>query len=125
MVRMHRKAACVPEFPGDEFNLFFYGYESQDAIREAFGELKAQLEKQVIILPNGRKMALSISGGVSWYPENSTDPAELKKYADFAMYRVKKTQKGEFGEFDLALYNQADYTTQVRREFHKVVVRAS
>ena len=115
------KSSLCSRISGDEFNLFFYGYESQDAIREAFGELKAQLEKQVIILPNGRKMALSISGGVSWYPENSTDPAELKKYADFAMYRVKKTQKGEFGEFDLALYNQADYTTQVRREFHKVV----
>ena len=56
------------------------------------------------------------------YPENSTDPAELKKYADFAMLPGEKdSEKESFGEFDLALYNQADYTTQVRREFHKVV----
>ena len=52
------------------------------------------MQKSVAILPSGNELRISISGGVAWYPANGTDMDSLKKYADFALYQVKRTNKG-------------------------------
>ena len=44
------------------------------------------------------------SGGVAWYPADSTDLSVLMKYSDFAMYQVKRSKKGALKEFDAAAY---------------------
>lgn len=93
-------AEYVPEgtlcsrISGDEFNLLFYGYDSKEEIRNVIAEVKAAIDRKFVLLPSGRKLRLSISGGIAWYPENSTDLKLLKKYADFAMYQVKRSGKG-------------------------------
>lgn len=92
-------AEYVPEgtlcsrISGDEFNLLFYGYDSKEEIRNVIAEVKAAIDRKFVLLPSGRKLRLSISGGIAWYPENSTDLKLLKKYADFAMYQVKRSGK--------------------------------
>lgn len=47
------------------------------------------------VLPSGDTMHIAISGGVAWYPDDSRDFATLKRYADFALYQVKRQRKGE------------------------------
>ena len=51
------------------------------------------MQHRTVLLPNGNKMNLSASIGISWYPQNSVYFDFLKKYADFAMYQVKKSTK--------------------------------
>ena len=80
---------------GDEFNALFYGYNDQDTLRADIRALKAALEHSVVQLPSGRELRVSVSGGVAWYPESSTNLITLRKYADFAMYQVKHSRKGE------------------------------
>lgn len=106
---------------GDEFNLLFYGYDSQQEIRDAIGELQKTIEKRIICLPNGQELHISISGGISWYPEDSTSLGEMRKHADFAMYQIKKKQKGRIGEFDRSIYDQEFRDSQIRQEFHRFV----
>ena len=106
---------------GDEFNLLFYGYESQEEIRTAIGELQKMIEARIIRLPNGQELHISISGGISWYPEDSTSLGEMRKHADFAMYQIKKKQKGKIGEFDRTVYDQEFRDSQIRQEFHRFV----
>lgn len=108
---------------GDEFNLLFYGYDSQDEIRAVIAEVKAAVDRKCVVLPSGRKLRLSISGGISWYPENATDLKLLKKYADFAMYQVKRSKKGEFQEFDPEVYNRNASETEQRKQFLKLIQR--
>lgn len=108
---------------GDEFNLLFYGYDSQDEIRKAISEVKAALDRKYVELPSGRKLHLSISGGISWYPEDSADLKTLKKYADFAMYQVKRSRKGHFREFELDVYNKNAGETQLRKQFLQLMKR--
>ena len=74
---------------GDEFNALFYGYNDQDTLRADIRALKAALEHSVVQLPSGRELRVSVSGGIAWYPESSTNLITLRKYADFAMYQVK------------------------------------
>ena len=106
---------------GDEFLLLFYGYESQAAVREKLDQLRVSLANSVSTLPNGSDLHISVSGGVAWYPEDSTHYNTLKKYADFAMYQVKRSEKGRLLEFDLEQYNQEAQALQARSEFDRMV----
>ena len=106
---------------GDEFLLFFYGYRSREEIRRKLEELREALHASTSTLPNGSELHISISAGVAWYPENSTDYNTLKKYADFAMYQVKHSEKGEMREFDAGMYNQEAYALQTRNEFEEML----
>lgn len=106
---------------GDEFNLFFYGYSSQSQIRQVILQLFETIRKTEFQLPNGRELRVSLSGGIAWYPESSTDPDALRKYADFAMYQVKRNQKGRLEEFSAAHYQASIHANRVRQEFHHLI----
>ena len=106
---------------GDEFLLFFYGYRSRGEIRRKLEELREALHASTSTLPNGSELHISISAGVAWYPKDSTDYNTLKKYADFAMYQVKHSEKGEMREFDVGMYNQEAYALQTRNEFEEML----
>ena len=106
---------------GDEFMLLLYGYDSRDAVREELEKLRAALQDSASILPSGSELHISISGGVAWYPEDGRDIETLKKYADFAMYQVKHSTKGQMKDFDIGVYNQEAYIARTRREFHQLI----
>ncbi|MDO5136607.1 MAG: EAL domain-containing protein [Eubacteriales bacterium] len=106
---------------GDEFFILLHGYDTPAALRDTLQELSRAIQGSVIRLPSGRELTISASGGVAWYPEDSTDLATLMKYADFAMYQVKRSHKGEMGDFDLGAYNQEAYQNQSKREFHQLL----
>ena len=106
---------------GDEFLLFFYGYRSRGEIRRKLEELREALHASTSTLPNGSQLHISISAGVAWYPKDSTNYNTLKKYADFAMYQVKHSEKGEMREFDAGMYNQEAYALQTRNEFEEML----
>ena len=106
---------------GDEFMLFFYGYQNKDEVRQALKKLQDSLKNSTSILPSGSELRISISGGVAWCPDDGKDYNTLKKYADFAMYQVKHSHKGEMQEFDIGMYNQEAYAVQVRNEFEQML----
>ena len=91
---------------GDEFLIFFYGYQDQAQLRAQLELLSAALQRSVSILPNGKQLHISISGGIAWYPTDGHDLLTLKKYADFAMYQVKHSHKGRMCDFDIGSYHQ-------------------
>ena len=106
---------------GDEFNALFYGYNDQDTLRADICALKAALEHSVVQLPSGRELRVSVSGGVAWYPESSTNLITLRKYADFAMYQVKHSRKGELLEFDPEVYRASLQERRCHEEFRRLI----
>lgn len=96
----------IARMAGDEFVLFFYGYESRDEIRKKVAELYQAIREVAFVLPDGDNLGLSASGGVAWYPEDSSELPKLMKYADFAMYQSKRMKKGEYREFEKKIYQQ-------------------
>ena len=105
----------------DEFNALFYGYNDQDTLRADIRALKAALEHSVVQLPSGRELRVSVSGGVAWYPESSTNLITLRKYADFAMYQVKLSRKGELLEFDPEVYRTSLQERRCHEEFRRLI----
>ena len=65
------------------------------------------------------------SGGVAWYPKDAVDSDLLIKYADFAMYTVKHSTKGNIGEFDKQAYkNDAVLVTGIE-ELNRIIDEGS
>lgn len=115
------KGTLCAHISGDEFNILFYGYESQNAIREEISKLQREISSRIIRLLDGQEFHLSISGGIAWYPEDSNSLGVMRKHADFAMYQVKQTDKGRIAEFDQKAYEEKYRDSQIRKEFHRFV----
>ena len=49
------KGTLCAHISGDEFNILFYGYESQNAIRKEISKLKREISSRIIRIPNGQK----------------------------------------------------------------------
>lgn len=106
---------------GDEFIVLFYGYRDQQQVRQRIVQLQQALQQSVTVLPSGKEMRIGISGGVAWYPKDSEDLTTLKRYADFAMYRVKHGDRGQIVDFDPDLYEAEQNAARTRSEFHRLI----
>lgn len=106
---------------GDEFLILFYGFDDREKIRECLDHLYRAIGEVEFVLPDGQNMRLSASGGFAWYPEDTDDLSMLIKYADFAMYQVKRTKKGRLKEFDHEAWKQQMSEDQSRIEFHRML----
>ncbi len=89
---------------GDEFNVFFYGYGDRQEIEAKLENLRQAFRVSTIQLPDGKTQRLRATGGIAWYPQDSASFEDLCKYADYAMYRAKRTNKGQFQHFDREMF---------------------
>ena len=115
------KDSVVARMSGDEFFVFFYGYDTKDDIRKKIQDCWSRMDQEYLELPNKQKFRLRMSGGIAWYPDNTDDYTMLIKYADFAMYKVKKRGKGRYGEFDTESYFQDAYLLQNKEELNHLI----
>lgn len=106
---------------GDEFVAFLYGYESVDAAREACRGIEKELRRSILALPDGSRLPVRASAGLAFYPKDAAEYTPLLQYADFAMYQVKHTDKGQFTEFNIAAYNRDAYLLQCREELNLLI----
>ena len=77
-------------------------------MQEAIDRLISGVENSCFNLPDGTAPRIHVSGGIAWYPDDGTEMMELIKCADYAMYGIKKREKGRFGVFDRAQYERAE-----------------
>lgn len=120
-VRYTPKNTLAARISGDEFNLIFYGYDTKEEVRNVIQHMMNSICNEYIQLPNGEKCPIKMSGGIAWYPDDSTTAEVLLRYADYAMYQVKHSAKGRVSDFDLGSYNQAEYQQQKKREFFELI----
>ncbi len=108
---------------GDEFLMLFYGYEDKEEIWKHVQYLYQKIRSLEFVLPDGVDSGISASGGLVWYPKDSQNLSEMMKYSDFAMYCVKKQERGNISEFDLTAYQAMLLRHQCRQEFYQLIER--
>ncbi len=111
----------VSRLSGDEFNVCLWGFSSKDEIREAISEIRSDLLNSYCLLSDGTHYKIRASMGISWYPDDSTSSELLMKYADFAMYTIKHTTKGEIAEFDMNAYTKDSVLITGVEEMNKII----
>ncbi|WP_249209849.1 putative bifunctional diguanylate cyclase/phosphodiesterase [Bradyrhizobium manausense] len=86
---------------GDEFAMLFYGAPGKDELAEVANLILRKLTQPVVWM--GREINVSASIGIACYPDNSSDPQEILKNADDAMYRAKSTGRNRYQLYDAEL----------------------
>ena len=89
-----RRSDTLARFGGDEFTVLVSEIQAVGDAREvAQALLHALLEPFEV---HGNRVALTASIGLSIYPDDAQDAAQLKRHADAAMYRVKSGGRNGF-----------------------------
>lgn len=102
--KFHDYNGIVARLSGDEFAIFLHGYDSKEQLLELILEKFEQFQPVYVDLPDKSKVKVQFSAGIAWYSESSSDVSELVKFADFAMYQAKKSNKGSIKQFDKSEY---------------------
>lgn len=106
---------------GDEFYVFVYGFKSKDEIRKLIKSIHRKIENTILKLPNKRKLKIRISTGIAWFPDDAITFEELSRYSDFAMYKIKRTVKGNICEFNKNEYNEESFLLSSHEDFNKII----
>lgn len=113
--------SVVARLSGDEFVVLLYGYDHKTPIREICASIQEGMRNKMIFFPDHTQMQIRASAGIAWYPDDSLLYEDLIRYADFAMYLVKKTHKGEFTEFNIESYHRKSYLLYCREELNTLI----
>lgn len=120
----HNNTICA-RLSGDEFLVFLYGFQTASGLDSVLEKLHHAFSRYTLLFPDGTSMEIQTSIGVSRYPEDSTDIQELRKFADFAMYQVKRGHKNDMRTFDVGAYNRDIFDAQQRKEFHQMLAEGA
>lgn len=80
---------------GDEFNVIYYGCESQEALERVVAEVQAREAANYLQTPSGEKLPVRFSMGYACYPLEEENPQTLLRWADERMYANKRRKKAE------------------------------
>lgn len=106
---------------GDEFYTFLYGSRSEGEMRQIIRKVWAQISNATMSLPDGAQMKIRVSAGIAWYPRDAVVLSELAKFADFAMYNVKHSQKGAIQDFNRALYTDSGFLVDGQEQLNRLI----
>lgn len=84
---------------GDEFALLLSGLRSLSECEQALARMLKLLGKPYLTGP-GTAIQISASIGVTLYPGDCSDPDQLLRHADQAMYQAKTAGKNQFRFYD-------------------------
>lgn len=101
--RNHQSNLITARMSGDEFMVFMYN-QNVDEICAKLRDIHSQFIKEKITTSDGQIISVSVSAGMSIYKTDAYEFGELLRYADFAMYEVKKKEKGAISLFDRDSY---------------------
>ena len=91
MLSRIRKSDTLARMGGDEFTWLIPQLSSKEQAAQLAREMMLSLSEPFEI--EGKTISITVSIGVSLFPENAVDPVELIQQADSAMYAVKRTGK--------------------------------
>lgn len=96
--------SLISRIGGDEFIIVISGFKDETILLPTITNLLKEFRKTINI--RGYELTLSVSIGISIYPDDSTEILELMKYADIAMYKSKGDGRDNFNFFTPKLNNQ-------------------
>lgn len=92
---------------------------------EILQKIHKLLMNERLSLPDGNELNMSASAGMAFYAEDANNYAELLKYADFAMYQIKKSSKGSIKAYDKDSYVRDYILVQGVGELDRIIIDES
>lgn len=95
----------VARMGGDEFVILLPGLFHVELVGKIASKILDTVKQPMVI--DGKKLNLSISIGITIFPDDAQDSEMLLTYADIAMYRAKENGKDTFQAFTQELNTRA------------------
>lgn len=108
-----RDEDIVARYGGDEFTIILPECNENGAVTVA-NRIAQNIANTKLIAPNGSKIGLTISIGISVYPQHTTSQKDMFMIADSMMYSAK-----EEGKNSVKLANQEDVEVILNEKQHK------
>ena len=89
-----RDEDTLARFGGDEFLILIESFEDIKDVIEVLQKLLKSMEKPFDV--NGHALHLTLSAGISIFPDDGEDPESLIRNADTAMYKAKDDGRNTF-----------------------------
>lgn len=90
-----RNTDFLARYGGDELTLIL-SQSDLSAAQIVAEKILETLPKIKFTLPDGKKLKVSVSGGIALYPLHARSGPDLLRAADAALYQAKKYQRGTF-----------------------------
>jgi diguanylate cyclase (GGDEF)-like protein len=91
---------------GDEFALYLHGFDdAETAFDRAQSFVREQMNRRLFAI-RGVSHKFRASVGVALYPQDARFVDELIKFAAYAMYEVKRRNRGSIARFDSEIYSR-------------------
>jgi len=103
LISIVEKSGEVYRFGGDEFIIILHPIENTENINKVAARILTGLKKPIKM--DNSLLHISISIGISIYPEHGNDIMELVKRADIAMHKAKEAGRDKFVVFDHPLHD--------------------
>lgn len=108
---------------GDEFTIFLYGVSLPEMTRK-LNDIHKDFTSRKLLLPDGTFLPVSVSAGMVSAAEGQ-DYDQLFRYADFAMYEIKKNAKGGIRLFDRSSHMKNYILVQGVGELNRILTENS
>ncbi len=84
---------------GDEFCMMIYDCDGRADVAAYLDEFYRRLGENIVVLSDTEERIISASAGFAWTADANEELSALLSRADEALYEVKKTTKGTYGEY--------------------------
>lgn len=112
-----RSTDLVARLGGDEFVLILHDTKSQEDIFNVCHKVLDLIAKPYRLANN--TVNISVSAGVTFYPQDGQDGVSLLKHADLAMYAAKEKGRNQFSVFDPSMEEEAQSRRLMLRDLQK------
>ncbi len=119
LARLEESGALVARLGGDEFGVMQPGVESTDAVSALSARICRMLEEPFLLAAGSVQTQASV--GVAIHPSDGSDPEDLFRNADLAMYRAKEGGGAQFRFFANDMKVRAQETAALDKELRRAV----
>lgn len=116
-----RQEDTVARPGGDEFALVLGDVVKLDAAQMVARRVQQALSEPFVV--EGRELYISVSMGLSVYPNDGLDAETLLKNAEMAMYRAKEQGRGSFRMFTVNMNQRVNRRLEVESLLRKAIER--
>ncbi|MBF0589058.1 MAG: EAL domain-containing protein [Magnetococcales bacterium] len=121
LLECHRKSDTVARLGGDEFTVILPDMAKGPFAERVAGQILEALARPFMLA--GQEAFISGSVGITIFPDDADNVADLLKNADSAMYRAKSDGRNAYRFFTPDMHAEAQERMELEKDLHKALGR--